>query len=59
MLTRPIFVVSANGKTDSQVVARLQNKGIAVRRGSRDAGIPFDWDAPETWAPSLAGVSKA
>ena len=59
MLTQPILVVGANGKTGSRVVARLQDKGITIRRGSRDADIPFDWDTPETWARSLAGVSKA
>ncbi len=59
MPTQPILVVGANGKTGSRVVARLQAKGDAVRRGSRDANIPFDWEVPETWAPALSGVSKA
>ncbi|MXQ08352.1 NAD(P)H-binding protein [Alphaproteobacteria bacterium GH1-50] len=59
MHTRPILVVGANGKTGSRVVARLEDNGHAVRRGSRNAEIPFDWEAPETWTASLAGVSKA
>lgn len=59
MPSQPILVVGANGKTGSRVVARLKEKGIAVRRGSRNADIPFDWEAPETWAPALTGVSKA
>ena len=59
MPTQPILVVGANGKTGSRVVARLQAKGVPVRRGSRDANIPFDWEVPETWAPALSGVNKA
>ena len=59
MQTQPILVVGANGKTGSRVVARLEDKGIAVRRGSRNADIPFDWETPTTWEPALSGVSKA
>ncbi|WP_299882806.1 NAD(P)H-binding protein [uncultured Sulfitobacter sp.] len=59
MQSQPILVVGANGKTGSRVVARLEDKGVAVRRGSRDADIPFDWEAPETWAPALTGIKKA
>ena len=59
MQSQPILVVGANGKTGSRVVSRLEQKGVAVRRGSRNADISFDWEAPETWAPALSGVSKA
>lgn len=59
MNTHPILVVGANGKTGSRVVARLEQQGIAVRRGSRSASIPFDWDAQDTWAPALSGVKQA
>lgn len=59
MHTQPILVIGANGKTGSRVVTRLEDKGIAVRRGSRNADIPFDWDKPATWEPALSGVSKA
>ena len=59
MQTQPILVVGANGKTGSRVVARLEDKGVAVRRGSRNADIPFDWEDMTTWAPALSGVSKA
>jgi len=59
MQSQPILVVGANGKTGSRVVSRLEDKGIAVRRGSRNADIPFDWEAPETWAPALTGIKKA
>ncbi|GIT93262.1 NmrA family transcriptional regulator [Jannaschia pagri] len=59
MQTPPILVIGATGKTGARVVSRLDAKGIPVRRGSRGATIPFDWEAPETWAPALTGVRKA
>ncbi len=59
MQSQPILVVGATGKTGSRVVSKLEDKGAAVRRGSRNAEIPFDWEAPATWAPALSGVSKA
>lgn len=59
MQTPPILVIGSTGKTGSRVAARLEDKGHAVRRGSRGADIPFDWEAPETWAPVLSGVRKA
>ena len=59
MLTKPVLVVGATGKTGSRVASKLEEKGVDVRRGSRNADIPFDWDAPATWAPALSGVSKA
>jgi uncharacterized protein YbjT (DUF2867 family) len=59
MQSHPILVVGATGKTGLRVVSKLEDKGIAVRRGSRNADIPFDWEAPATWAPALSGVAKA
>ncbi|MEM9432823.1 MAG: NmrA family NAD(P)-binding protein [Pseudomonadota bacterium] len=59
MQTQPILVIGASGKTGSRVAARLEDMGLPVRRGSRSAKIPFDWDAPETWTAALSGVSKA
>lgn len=59
MQSQRILVVGATGKTGSRVVSKLEEKGVAVRRGSRGAEIPFDWEAPATWAPALSGVSKA
>ncbi|QGX99095.1 NmrA family transcriptional regulator [Roseovarius faecimaris] len=59
MQTQPILVVGATGKTGSRVVSRLEDMGTAVRRGSRNSDIPFDWETPATWAPALSGVSKA
>ncbi|MEM6665671.1 MAG: NmrA family NAD(P)-binding protein [Pseudomonadota bacterium] len=59
MTTQPILVIGATGKTGSRVAARLDAGGHAVRRGSRSAAIPFDWDAPDTWMPALEGVRSA
>lgn len=57
--SRPILVIAASGKTGRRVADRLEAGGHPVRRGSRSAAIPFDWDAPSTWAPALAGVRAA
>lgn len=59
MTNQPTLVVGATGKTGSRVAARLETLGHAVRRGSRGAAIPFDWEDTATWAPALAGVAKA
>lgn len=59
MTVQPILVVGATGKTGARVAARLEAKGAAVRRGSRNATIPFDWEQPATWAPALRGVTSA
>ena len=59
MQTRPTLVIGATGKTGSRVANILDQKGVPVRRGSRGAAIPFDWDKPETWNPALEGVISA
>ena len=59
MNTETYLVIGATGKTGSRVATRLKEKGLDVRLGTRRAAIPFDWEAPETWAPALEGVSKA
>ncbi len=59
MLTKPILIVGATGKTGSRVAAKLDMLGYLVRRGSRYSATPFDWDAPETWAAALDGVRSA
>lgn len=59
MQNNTILVIGATGKTGSRVAAKLEKLGYPVRRGSRNAAIPFDWDVPETWGPALAGVSSA
>ena len=58
MTTRPILVLGATGKTGSRIANRLEQKGLSVRRGSRSAALPFDWEEPDTWAAALDGVSS-
>jgi len=59
MQDQPILVIGATGKTGRRVASRLDARGIPVRRGSRSSATPFDWEAPETWAPALRGVRAA
>ena len=59
MSSKPILVIGATGKTGRRVSARLEASGLPVRRGSRNSTTPFDWDAPETWAPALSGAQAA
>src|SRR6056297_155497 len=59
MQDQPIVVIGATGKTGRRVAARLEAAGHPVRRGSRNSATPFDWEAPETWAPALADTRAA
>jgi uncharacterized protein YbjT (DUF2867 family) len=59
MRDQPILVIGATGKTGSRVAARLEARGLPVRRGSRNSATPFDWEAPETWASALTGARAA
>ncbi len=59
MTDQPILVIGATGKTGARVAAKLEAKGVSVRRGARRSETPFDWEDPTTWAPVLTGVSKA
>jgi uncharacterized protein YbjT (DUF2867 family) len=52
-----IFVAGGTGKTGGRVVTRLQERGVAVRAGSRGTG--FDWARPESWAPALGDAERA
>lgn len=54
-----VLIVGANGKTGARVQDRLVQAGIAVRGVSRSTPLPFDWAAPESWAPALKGVRAA
>ncbi len=58
MTIQPILVLGATGKTGSRIAQRLEDKGLPVRRGSRGAAIPFDWNTPDTWDAVLAGISS-
>jgi len=59
MKDQPILVIGATGKTGRRVASRLEARGLPVRRGSRSSATPFDWEAPETWAPALSGARAA
>jgi uncharacterized protein YbjT (DUF2867 family) len=59
MQDQPILVIGATGKTGHRVASRLEALGLRVRRGSRRSATPFDWEAPETWAPALRGARAA
>ncbi|QDG75504.1 NAD(P)H-binding protein [Labrenzia sp. PHM005] len=59
MQDKTILVIGATGKTGSRIAKSLEDKGISVRRGSRSAPVPFDWEQPQTWGPALQGVSAA
>jgi uncharacterized protein YbjT (DUF2867 family) len=56
-MERPILVLGGNGKTGSRVAARLRDRGLPVRIGSRSGEPPFDWEDRSTWAPALRGTS--
>ena len=55
----PILVLGGTGKTGSRVAARLRDRGLPVRIGSRSGEQPFDWEDRRTWAPALQGTSAA
>jgi uncharacterized protein YbjT (DUF2867 family) len=59
MTPNPVLVLGATGKTGRRVVERLRARDVAVRRGSRSAQPPFDWEDPGTWRPALDGASAA
>lgn len=57
MISKPILVTGATGKTGSRVMARLKAAGHNARSGSRKGATPFDWNNPSTWQKALHGVS--
>ncbi len=59
MTQQSILVLGATGKTGSRIATRLEEKGQAVRRASRNSETPFDWEQPQTWPAILEGVSSA
>lgn len=54
--THPILVLGGTGKTGRRIVARLQEKGIPVRIGSRAAHPSFDWQNESGWDRCLRDV---
>ena len=59
MQTNPVLVTGATGKTGSRVAARLADRGIEVRHGSRRTKPVFDWNDESSWDAALAGVASA
>ena len=59
MQPKPILVTGATGKTGSRVAARLADRGIEVRRGSRKETPAFDWNDESSWDAALTGVASA
>ena len=55
----PILVIGSNGKTGGRITSLLQQRGLAVRAGSRGAQPAFDWERAETWPAAIAGISVA
>lgn len=58
MQTKPILVTGATGKTGSRIAARLADRRIEVRRGSRQETPAFDWNDESSWDTALAGVAS-
>ena len=53
------LILGGTGRTGSLVAAHLAARGISVRTAARHgADVPFDWDAPATHAPALAGADR-
>ena len=55
----PILVLGGTGKTGRRIVARLTERGVPVRVGSRSGTPPFDWEDTATWTPALQGARAA
>src|SRR5580700_5970557 len=61
MDNRDLFtlVLGSTGKTGSRVVADLANRGLKVRRAGRSgAGVTFDWNQRDSYAPALDGIGR-
>jgi uncharacterized protein YbjT (DUF2867 family) len=56
MTDQPTLVLGGTGKTGRRVVSRLTRRDLPVRVGSRTAGVPFDWQRPDSWPAALDGV---
>ena len=52
------LVLGGTGKTGSRIVARLKDKGVPVRVGSRSAFPSFDWHNEAGWDACLEGVTS-
>ncbi|WP_085717614.1 NAD(P)H-binding protein [Pseudomonas sp. B28(2017)] len=50
------LVLGATGKTGRRITQQLEAAGLAVRRGSREANPPFDWEDRSSWDAVIDGV---
>ncbi len=53
------LVLGGTGKTGSRVAARLAEKGLSTRVGSRSQTPSFDWNQEGNWDACLRGVDAA
>ena len=58
MTEKKILVIGGNGKTGRKVAEGLVRNGKSIRIGSRNENPPFDWEKPETWENTLAGIDS-
>lgn len=59
MTTKSTLVLGGTGKTGRRVAARLIERGMPVRIGSRSNDPSFDWADPDTWPAALENVRAA
>lgn len=52
----PILILGATGKTGRRITQQLEAAGFPVRRGSRRATPPFDWEDKSTWQAAFDGI---
>ena len=53
------LVLAGTGKIGRRIVARLAERGIPTRVGSRSGTPSFEWDDREGWDAALEGVATA
>ncbi len=53
-----ILVLGNTGNTGSRVAARLNQKGVPFRGGSRSSSPVFDWNRPAGWGAVLEGIQS-
>jgi uncharacterized protein YbjT (DUF2867 family) len=52
------LILGSTGKTGRRVAARLMERGVPTRLGSRKGQPPFDWEEQTTWVPALQDVES-
>ena len=56
--TQTTLILGGTGKTGRRVAARLAQRGLPFRIGSRSGQPPFDWDNQNTWPAVLENVES-